>query len=106
MEEEKKECPHCRKKVRTEDDKKALINRLSRIEGQIRGIKGMVEKDAYCPDILIQSAAVTSAINSFSKELLAAHIKSCVAEDIGSGDEERSAAAIDELTALLLKLMK
>lgn len=106
MDEEKKDCPHCRKKVRTEEEKKALINRLSRIEGQIRGIKGMVERDAYCPDILTQSAAVTSAVNSFSRELLAAHIKSCAANDISSGDEERAAAAIDELTALMLKLMK
>ena len=96
------ECPNCRKKLRSEDDKKALINRLSRIEGQVRGIKGMVEKDSYCPDILIQAAAVSSAIKSFSRELLAEHIRTCVAQDIKDGKDE----TIDELTELLKKLVK
>ena len=78
------------------------MNRLSRIEGQIRGIKGMVEKDAYCPDILVQAAAVTSAMNAFNKELLSRHIKTCVADDIRKGSDE----TIDELTALIQRLMK
>jgi DNA-binding FrmR family transcriptional regulator len=78
------------------------MNRLNRIEGQIRGIKGMVEKSAYCPDILIQVSAVTSALNSFSKELLSNHIKTCVTEDIKNGKEETT----DELIQTLQKLMR
>ena len=81
---------------------KSLINRLNRIEGQIRGIKGMIERDAYCTDILVQSAAVSAAVNAFNKELLANHIKSCVAEDIRAGKDE----VIDELVVTLQKLMK
>lgn len=93
----------CRKtKKRDDEEYKRLINRLSRIEGQIRGIKGMVEKDAYCPDILIQVSAVNSALNSFNKELLASHIKTCVANDIRNGKDE----TIDELVLTLQKLMK
>ena len=96
-------CPHCKKTTaRSEDEKKKLINRLSRIEGQIRGIKSMVESDTYCTDILMQSAAVNAAVNAFNKELLAAHIKGCVAEGIRKGDD----SVIDELTATLQKLMK
>ena len=72
------------------------------IEGQIRGIRGMVEKGAYCTDILIQSAAVTAAVNAFNKELLANHIRTCVAQDIRDGKDE----IIDELVATLQKLMK
>ncbi len=87
---------------RTEEEKRALVNRLSRMEGQIRGLKGMLEKDAYCPDILTQSAAVTAAMNSFNKELLASHIRGCVARDIRNGKDE----VIDELVTLLQKLMK
>lgn len=94
-------CCHKTKK-REDEEYKKLINRLNRIEGQIRGIKGMVEKDAYCPDILIQVSAVNSALNSFNKELLASHIKSCVADDIRNGKDE----TIDELVATLQKLMK
>ena len=78
------------------------MNRLSRIEGQIRGIKKMVEEDAYCTDILIQVAAVNAALNSFNKELLASHIKTCVAEDIRNGKDE----TIDELVSTLQKLMR
>lgn len=89
-------------KKRDDEEYKRLINRLSRIEGQIRGIKGMVEKDAYCPDILIQVSAVNSALNSFNKELLASHIKTCVANDIRNGKDE----TIDELVLTLQKLMK
>ena len=81
---------------------KKLIHRLNRIEGQIRGIKGMVENNAYCPDILIQSAAVNAAINAFNKELLANHIRTCVADDIRNGKDE----SIDELVVTLQKLMK
>ncbi len=92
----------CQKhKERSEKEYKDLQNRLSRIEGQIRGIKGMVEKDAYCTDILIQVAAVNAALNSFNKVLLANHIRTCVARDIREGKEE----TIDEL-ATLQKLMK
>ncbi|MDD6728421.1 MAG: metal-sensing transcriptional repressor [Eubacteriales bacterium] len=91
-----------RKKERTAEEHKALINRLNRIEGQIRGIKGMVEKDAYCTDIITQVAAATAALNSFNKELLSTHIKTCVAEDIKAGKEE----TIDDLLATLQKLMK
>lgn len=87
---------------RSEDEKKALSNRLNRIEGQIRGLKGMLEKDAYCTDILTQSAAVTAAMNSFNKELLASHVRGCVARDIRAGKDE----VIDELVVLLQKLMK
>lgn len=94
-------CCHKTKK-RDDEEYKRFINRLSRIEGQIRGIKGMVEKDAYCPDILIQVSAVNSALNSFNKELLASHIKTCVANDIRNGKDE----TIDELVLTLQKLMK
>lgn len=87
---------------RSAEEHKRLINRLNRIEGQIRGIKGMVEKDAYCTDILIQVSAVNSALNSFNKELLSKHIKTCVARDIRQGKDE----TIDELVLTLQKLMK
>ena len=98
-----KECPQCYKtKQRTDEEYKALVNRLNRIEGQIRGIKGMLEKNAYCPDILIQVAAANAALNSFTKELLANHIKTCVAQDIRDGKNE----TIDELVTVLQKLMK
>ena len=101
---EKKACPCCCKKhtARSEEEKKKLINRLKRIEGQIRGIIGMMENDAYCNDILIQSAAVNAAVNAFNKELLASHIRTCVARDIREGKDE----TIDELVATLQKLMK
>lgn len=101
---EKEKCCHCsqRKKERSLEEYKKLIHRLNRIEGQIRGIKGMVENNAYCPDILIQSAAVNAAINAFNKELLANHIRTCVADDIRNGKDE----AIDELVVTLQKLMK
>ena len=96
-------CGCCQKTTdRTEEERKKLIHRLNRIEGQIRGIRGMVEKDAYCADILIQSAAVNAAVNAFNKELLASHIKGCVARDIREGKDE----VIDELVTTLHKLMK
>ena len=100
--EEKKECCCHEKKERTEKEYKDLLNRLSRIEGQVRGIKRMVEEDTYCTDILIQVSAVNAALNSFNKVLLANHIRTCVAEDIRAGKEE----TIDELVATLQKLMK
>jgi len=93
----------CRKtKHRETEEKKKLINRLSRIEGQIRGIRAMVENDAYCADILTQASAASSALGSFSKILLTEHIKSCVADDIRKGKDE----TIEELTELLYKMMK
>ena len=97
-------CEKCneRHKDRTEEEKKKLINRLKKAEGQIRGIQKMVEEDSYCPDILIQVSAVTNALNSFNKELLACHIKSCVKEDIKAGNDE----TINELVEVLQKVMK
>ena len=92
MQEEEMCCCH-KHKERSEKEYRDLINRLNRIEGQIRGIKGMVEKDAYCPDILIQVAAANAALNSFNKVLLANHIKTCVTDDIRAGKEE----TVDEL---------
>lgn len=101
MENEQQCCCHKTKK-RSEKEYKGLINRLNRIEGQIRGIRGMVENDVYCTDILIQVSAVNAALNAFNKELLANHIKTCVARDIKNGNDE----TIEELVATLQKLMK
>lgn len=98
-----KTCKSCCKTTnRSDEEKKKLINRLSRIEGQVRGIRKMVENDTYCNDILIQSAAVNAAVNAFNKELLASHIKRCVARDIREGKDE----IIDELVTTMQKLMK
>lgn len=95
--------PFCHtSKMRSEDEYKNLIHRLNRIEGQIRGIKGMVEKNAYCPDILTQAAAAGAALNAFNRELLVSHIRTCVADDIRAGRDE----IIDELAATIQKLMK
>lgn len=94
-------CSH-KTKERSEEEYKSLINRLNRIEGQIRGIKGMIEKNAYCTDILVQVSAVNAALNAFNKELLSNHIKTCVADDIRNGKDE----TVDELVATLQKLMK
>lgn len=91
-----------RKKERSKEEFKSLINRLNRIEGQVRGVKNMVEKDTYCVDILTQVAAINAALNSFNKELLANHIRTCVAEDIRDGKDE----VIDELVTTLQKLMR
>ena len=100
---EKEMCGCCGKTTdRSEEEREKLIHRLNRIEGQIRGIRGMVESDAYCADILVQSAAVNAAVNAFNKELLASHIRGCVARDIREGKDE----VIDELVATLQKLMK
>lgn len=94
----------CNKKTtqRSEEQMKKLTNRLSRIEGQIRGIRSMVESGAYCNDILVQSAAVTAAMNGFNRELLASHIRSCVVRDIRNGDDQ----VVDELVETLQRLMK
>lgn len=91
-----------RKKERSPEEYKKLINRLSRIEGQIRGIRGMVEAGAYCPDILVQSAAASAAINAFNRELLSNHIRTCVLQDIRAGNDE----TVDELVDAMQKLMK
>ncbi len=98
-----KHCAYCEKTtVRTEEERKRLIHRLNRIEGQIRGIRGMVEKDAYCADILIQSAAANAAINSFNKDLIANHLRGCVTRDLKEGNDD----VIDELVTVLQKLMR
>ena len=96
-----RDCCH-KTKERSPEEYKSLVNRLSRIEGQIRGIRGRVEKSAYCIDILMQSAAAGAALNAFNKELLANHIRSCVASDIRAGRDE----TLDELVATLQKLMR
>lgn len=99
--EEVKECC-CKKTERGEEERKKLINRLNRIEGQIRGIRSMVERDAYCPDILVQSAAANAAINSFNKDLISGHIRRCVVRDVREGNDE----VISELVETLKKLMR
>ena len=99
--EEKKECCH-KTKERSEKEYKDLLNRLSRIEGQVRGLKKMVENGAYCPDILIQVSAVNAALNSFNRVLLTNHIRTCVTEDIRNGKDE----TVDELVATLQKMMR
>lgn len=96
------QCEFCKTKERSEQEYKSLINRLNRIEGQIRGIRGMVEKSAYCTDIITQVAAARAALDAFNRELLANHIRTCVATDIKAGNEEKT----DELIAILQKLMK
>lgn len=99
----KEDCCHTdKRKVRDEQEYKDLINRLRRIEGQVRGVEKMVENDSYCVDILTQVSAITAALNSFNKVLLANHIRTCVAEDIRDGKDE----TVDELVATLQKLMK
>ncbi len=97
-------CPHCSGKHKTRDEKefKDLMNRLKRIEGQVRGVEGMLENDAYCTDILMQVSAITSALNSFNKVLLANHMRTCVAENIRDGNDE----IIDEFVLTMQKLMK
>lgn len=104
MEEMNDSCPYCSGKHKDRDDKEKrdLMNRLKRIEGQVRGVEGMLENDAYCTDILMQVSAITSALNSFNKVLLANHMKSCVTDNIRNGNDE----IIDELVVTLQKLMK
>ena len=96
---------HCcctRKKMRSEEEKRALINRLSRIEGQIRGIRAMVEKDAYCPDVLTQTSAASAALTGFARVLLSEHIRTCVVEDVRHGNDD----TLDELLDTIQKWMK
>ncbi len=95
-----KECS--KKKIRNDNEYKSLINRLSRIEGQVRGIKNMVENDAYCTDIITQVSAISAALNAFNRELLSSHIHSCVKENIKNGNDE----VIDELVLTVQKIMK
>ena len=102
MMEEKECCCSGRTKVRTEEEYRSLIHRLNRIEGQVRGIRTMVEKGAYCTDILTQSAAVSAALDAFDRELLRNHIRTCVVNDIRDGRDE----VVDELIDTLQKLMK
>ena len=99
---EERECCNNKTKERSEQEYKDLLHRLNRIEGQVRGIKRMVEQDAYCTDILVQVAAVNAALHSFNRVLLANHIKTCVIQDIKEGREE----TVEELLATLQKLMK
>lgn len=96
------ECERCKSKHREEDEYKDLMNRLNRIEGQVRGIKKMLESDAYCVDILTQVSAVGAALNSFNKVLLGNHIRTCVAGEIRGGNDE----VIDELLGIMQKLMR
>lgn len=102
MDEKKEPCCCHKTKERTEKEYRDLIHRLNRIEGQIRGIRGMVEKNVYCTDILVQVAAVNAALNSFNKVLLANHIRTCVTRDIREGRED----TVEELLDTLQKLMK
>lgn len=97
-----KECGCCKTKHRDDAEYRNLMNRLNRIEGQIRGIKGMVEKESYCVDILTQVTAIQAALNSFNKVLLSNHIKSCVVDNIREGNDE----VIDELLSTIQKVMK
>ena len=98
----KEQCCSHKTKERSQEEYKNLLNRLNRIEGQIRGIKNMVEKDAYCMDILVQVAPANAALNSFSKVLLANHMRTCVVDDIRAGKD----GTIDELVATIQKLMR
>ena len=95
------QCKLCKKKIRSEEERRALENRLSRLEGQIRGIRHMLDDDAYCMDIITQANAAKSALSSFSKELLSSHIRSCVAEDLMEGRSEK----VDELITALSKML-
>jgi len=95
-------CSACKYKIRDDEMHKNLLNRLSRIEGQVRGIKSMVDQDRYCVDILTQVSAVQSALNAFNKNILASHIKTCVVDDIREGNAE----TVDELCKTIQKFMK
>ncbi len=92
----------CRTKERSDKEFKDLMNRLKRIEGQVKGVQRMLEDNAYCPDIMVQVSAINSALNSFNKVLLAEHLKTCVVDDIKAGREE----TIAELTETLQKVMR
>ena len=96
------ECDCCKSRQRSEQELKKLMHRLSRIEGQVRGLREMLQRDAYCTDILVQVSAVNAALNSFSRELLSEHIHTCVADGIRAGDD----TVVDELVSALQKMMK
>lgn len=96
------DCKACKIKHRDETEVRRLVGRLNRIEGQIKGIRGMLEKDAYCMDIIVQVSAATAALNAFNKMLLANHIRTCVAKHVREGDD----SVIGELVETLQKLMK
>ncbi len=101
--ENKKTCCFCSEQtLRDQKLKHDLIVRLNRIEGQIRGIKNMIQNDAYCADVLVQSSAASAALNGFNKQVIDNHIKTCVSRDIKQGKDE----VVDELVDLLHKLMK
>ena len=95
-------CQCHKTKERGAEEYKKLMNRLNRIEGQIRGLKRMLENDAYCPDILIQAAAANAALNAFYRELLSNHIHTCVVKDIKEGRE----GTVDELVDTIQKMMR
>lgn len=95
-------CHTDKKKKRTDDEYRKLMNRLNRIEGQIRGVKGMLENDAYCTDIVLQVSAINAALNSFNRILLSEHIRTCVAEDVKEGRED----TLDDLINTITRLMK
>ena len=97
-----KNCDKCRMKKRDEEEKRTLMNRLSRIEGQVRGVRGMLDADAYCTDILVQVSAISSALRAFSRELLSNHVKTCVTDDIKAGKED----TVDDLLDAVFKLMR
>ena len=100
---EKSCCAGCEKKTeRTEEQKKKLMNRLNRLEGQVRGVRKMIENDAYCNDVLVQTAAISAAVDAFSREVLRAHLHSCVIRDIRDGRDE----VVDELMETLERLMR
>ena len=99
---EERSCCAKRTKERTEKEYKDLMNRLKRIEGQVRGVQRMLEDDAYCPDIMVQVSAINSALNSFNKVLLSEHLRTCVVDDIRAGRED----TIDELADTLKKVMR
>ena len=99
---EDRECCGQKTKERSQEEMRDLIHRLNRIEGQIRGIRVMVERDAYCTDVLVQVAAANAALNSFSKELLGNHMRTCVAEDVRAGNDE----SLEELISILQRLMR
>jgi len=102
MKKECGDCSNCKHKIRDEKEHKGLLNRLNRIEGQIRGVKNMVDEDRYCVDILTQVSAIQSALNAFNKNILANHIKTCVVDDIRDGNEEM----VDELCKTIQRFMK
>ena len=101
MDETGKACCCEKTTLRSPEEKQKLLNRLARIEGQVRGLRGMIERDAYCADILTQSAAVNAALDSFNRDLLARHIRTCVARDLREGKDE----VIDELIDTFGKLL-